>query len=317
MPDRVEPALAELKAHPPKGDQWSWELKWDGYRLAVHIEPQGVRILTRRGHDWTHRFPDIAEAARALGPATMIIDGEAVVLDDEGRPDFGLLQQSLGASGKSAGNRASDAILYAFDLIYLDGHDLRGVEYRSRRHLLEDTLSGSTGDVNGAIRLSETINADPVVLLENVCRLGLEGIVGKNLDQPYRSGRTGDWVKVKCVQSEAFLIVGYEPSTASPGGFGSLVLAAYRGHDIVHVGSVGTGFKQAEMDRLRKTLDQLRWKRKQPPVSFAEKADIVWVEPTLIAEIEFRAWTGDGKLRHASYKGLRERQDNADVYRLD
>lgn len=140
MPDRVEPALAELKAHPPKGEQWSWELKWDGYRLAVHIEPQGVRILTRGGHDWTHRFPDIAEAARALGPATMIIDGEAVVLDQEGRPDFGLLQQSLGASGKAAGNLASDAILYAFDLTYLDGHDLRGVEYRSRRNLLEDTL---------------------------------------------------------------------------------------------------------------------------------------------------------------------------------
>ena len=317
MPDRVEPALAHLKARPPIGNQWSWELKWDGYRLAVHIEPTGIRILTRGGHDWTHRFPTIAEAARALGPATMIIDGEAVVLDDEGRPDFGLLQQSLGASGKTAGNRASDAILYAFDLIYLDGHDLRGIEYRSRRHLLEDTLSGSTGDMNGAIRLSETIDADPAVLLENVCRLGLEGIVGKDLDQPYRSGRTGDWVKVKCVQSEAFMVVGYEQSTASPSGFASLVLAAYRGDEFVHVGNVGTGFKEADMNRLRKMLDKLRWKRKQLPVPYPGKADIVWVEPTLIAEIEFRAWTGDGKLRHASYKGLRERQDNADVYKLD
>ncbi|MDP9756746.1 UNVERIFIED_ORG: bifunctional non-homologous end joining protein LigD [Rhizobium sp. SORGH_AS260] len=313
MPDRVEPALAELKAHPPKGDQWSWELKWDGYRQAVHIEPTGVRILTRGGHDWTHRFPAIAEAARALGPATMIIDGEAVVLDEQGRSDFGLLQKSLGASGKTAGRRASDAILYAFDLIYLDGHDLRSVEYRSRRHLLEDTLN----DKDGAIRLSETIDADANVLLEHVRGLGLEGIVGKHLDQPYRSGRTGDWVKVKCVESEAFMVVGYEPSTASPGGFASLALAAYREHDLVHVGSVGTGFKEAEMIRLRKMLDKLRWKRKQPPVPFVGKSEIIWVAPTLIAEIEFRAWTGDGKLRHASYKGLRERQDNADVYRLD
>ena len=312
MPDRVEPALAQLKAHPPQGDQWSWELKWDGYRLAIHIEPTGVRILTRGGHDWTHRFPAIEQAARALGPATMIIDGEAVVLDDEGRPDFGLLQKSLGASGKTAGNRASDAILYAFDLIYLDGHDLRNVEYRSRRHLLEDTLNGH----DGAIRLSETIDADPAILLEHVGSLGLEGIVGKQLDQPYRSGRTGDWVKIKCVKSEAFMVVGYEPSTASPDGFGSLVLAAYRGDELVHVGNVGTGFRQAEMNRLRKMIDRLRWNRKQPPVPYAEKADIVWVEPTLIAEIEFRAWTADGKLRHASYKGLRERQDNADVYRL-
>ncbi|WP_210069006.1 non-homologous end-joining DNA ligase [Rhizobium leguminosarum] len=317
MPDRVEPALAQLKSHPPKGDEWSWELKWDGYRLAVHIEPQGIRILTRGGHDWTHRFPAVVEAARALGPATMIVDGEAVVLDEEGRPDFGLLQQSLGASGNQAGNRASDAIFYAFDLIYFDGHDLRGVEYRSRRHLLEDSLTGPKGDQDGAIRLSETFDTEPAVLLEHVCRLGLEGIVGKHLDRHYRSGRTGDWVKVKCVQSEAFFIVGYELSSASPAGFGSLVLAANRGADLVHVGSVGTGFKETEAIRLRRMLDKLRWKRKQPPVAYSGSADIVWVEPTLIAEIEFRAWTTDGKLRHPSYKGLRERQDNADVFRLD
>lgn len=104
MPDRVEPALAQLKAYPPPGDQWSWELKWDGYRLAIHIEPTGVRILARGDHDWTHRFPAIEQAARALGAAKMIIDGEAVVLDDEGRPDFGLLQRSLGASGRAPVN---------------------------------------------------------------------------------------------------------------------------------------------------------------------------------------------------------------------
>ncbi|NLS07286.1 ATP-dependent DNA ligase [Rhizobium sp. P32RR-XVIII] len=219
----------------------------------------------------------------------------------------------LGASDKKPGNRASDAILYAFDLIYLDGHDLRGVEFRSRRHLLEDTLDGK----DGAIRLSETLDADPAVLLEHVCGLGLEGIVGKHFDQPYRSGRTGDWVKVKCVQSEAFFIVGYEMSSAPPAGFGSLVLAAYRNADLVHVGSVGTGFKEAEAIKLRKMLDKLRWKRKQPPLPCSGSTDVVWVEPTLIAEIEFRAWTTDGKLRHPSYKGLRERQDNADVFRLD
>lgn len=153
--------------------------------------------------------------------------------------------------------------------------------------------------------------------MEHVRSLGLEGIVGKHLDQPYRSGRTGDWVEIKCVESEAFMVVGYEPSMASPTGFASLALAAYRDDELVYVGNVGTGFSQAEMTRLCKILDKLRWKRKQPPVAFAGKSDIVWVEPTLIAEIEFRAWTGDGKLRHASYKGLRDRQDNADVYRLN
>jgi bifunctional non-homologous end joining protein LigD len=199
MPKRVEPALAQLKSRPPKGDEWSWELKWDGYRRAVHIEPRGIRILTRGGHDWTHRFPAIEQAARALGPATMIIDGEAVVLDEEGRPDFGLLQQSLGASGKQAGNRASNAILYAFDLIYLDGHDLRNVEYRSRRHLLEDTLNGPNNDQVGAVRLSETLDGEPAVLLEHICRLGLEGIVGKHLDRPYRF-HVPQWQSVRKVR---------------------------------------------------------------------------------------------------------------------
>jgi bifunctional non-homologous end joining protein LigD len=158
---------------------------------------------------------------------------------------------------------------------------------------------------------------EPTVLLEHVCRLCLEGIVGKHLDRPYRSGRTDDWVKVKCIQSEAFFIVGYERSAASPADFVSLVLAAYRGDELVYVGSVGTGFREAETIRLRKMLDKLRWNRKQPPLPYSGSADIVWVEPTLIAEIEFRACSTDGKLRHPSYKGLRERQDNADVFRLD
>jgi bifunctional non-homologous end joining protein LigD len=124
-------------------------------------------------------------------------------------------------------------------------------------------------------------------------------------------------VKVKCVESEAFFIVGYQPLEASSAGFGSLVLAAYRGGEIVDVGSVGTGFSQVEAAKLRKMLDKLRWKQKRPPVAYAGKADIVWVHPTLIAEIEFRAWTADGKLRHPAYKGLRDRQDNADVLQLD
>ncbi len=312
MPERVEPALAQLKAHPPAGPDWGWEVKWDGYRLAVHIEPRGVRILTRNGHDWTHRFPAIAQAARALGPASMIIDGEAVVLDEEGRSDFGLLQQSLGASGKKLGNCASDAILYAFDLMYLDGHDLRGMEYRSRRHLLEETLNGQ----DGAIRLSEELDADPALLLEHARHLGLEGIIGKHREQPYRSGRTGDWVKVKCIESEAFFIIGYQPSATSPNGFASLALAAYRHSALVYVGNVGTGFKDAEASPLRAMMDRLKWRQKKPPVDQVDESGIVWVQPALIAEIEFRAWTDSGKLRQAAYKGLRELQDNADVFRL-
>lgn len=241
----------------------------------------------------------------------MILDGEAVVLDEAGRSDFGLLQRSLGASGKAAGRGVShEAVFYAFDLLYLDGHDLTGTEYRVRRHLLNDVLPQS----EGAVRISEEIDTDPEALFTHACELGVEGIIAKHADRPYRSGRTGDWLKIKCSRSEAFVIVGYEPSIAVPGSIASLALAAYRGHQIVYVGNVGTGLKHDEARGLRKTLDKLKVKK---PAVNVSGADIVFTSPTLIAEIEFRAWTLDGKLRHPSYKGLRDRQDNADIFRLD
>src|SRR6478736_4401596 len=147
MPTRIEPALALLQDTPPKGDAWIYEIKWDGYRLAVHVEPDNVRILTRGGHDWTDRFPSIADAARALH-RTMILDSEAVVLNEEGRPDFGMLQQALG--GRGGKRRSGEAILYAFDLLYLDGRDLTGLPFSERRQRL-DPIFGLT---EGAIRLS-------------------------------------------------------------------------------------------------------------------------------------------------------------------
>jgi bifunctional non-homologous end joining protein LigD len=307
MPERVEPCLALLKTRPPTGSDWLFEVKWDGYRLAIHIEPKGVRILTRGGHDWTHRFPAIAEAARNLGVATAIIDGEAVVLDENGVPDFGLLQNSLGHRG---GKRISEeASFFAFDLLYFDGHDLTDKELVSRRHLLEDLI----GKEGGVIKYSETIEGDGDNLLTEACRHGLEGIIAKRRDSSYSSGRSGDWLKIKCTQSESFFIIGWEPPSVARGGIGRLLLAAYRRHDLVYVGSVGTGFNERTATALRKDLEKL--KIAKPPVPIREKG-VQFVLPTLIAEIEFRAWTNDGNLRHASYKGLRELQDNAAVYNL-
>ncbi|WP_027681690.1 non-homologous end-joining DNA ligase [Rhizobium leguminosarum] len=308
MPDRIVPCLALLKPKPPKGPQWNFEVKWDGYRLAVHIEPKGVRILTRGGHDWTDRFPAIKQAALWLPVGTAILDGEAVVLDEQGRSDFGLLQQSLG--GRGGEKMSSDAIFMAFDLLYFDGHDLRNSELGMRRHLLEDLVpAGGQGD----IRLSEEIEADGDQLLANACEHGLEGIIAKDRNSAYRSGRLGDWLKIKCVQSESFFIVGYERSVAARAQIGSLLLAGRRGDELVYVGSVGTGFKESEAWRLRGMMDRIR--RTTPAIHYVgRRKDLVWLQPTLIAEIEYRAWIGDGKLRHASYKGLREVQDNAAVY---
>jgi bifunctional non-homologous end joining protein LigD len=305
MPERVEPCLALLRPTPPEGENWLYELKWDGYRLAIHIEPKGVRIITRGCHDWTDRFPRIAEAANKLGVGTAILDGEAVVLNTEGHSDFGALQRSLGGRG---GKRAStEAVFFAFDLLYFDGHDLTKTELAVRRHLLEDFLDGSVG----AVQLSEEAHGRGAELLANACKMGLEGIIAKHRDRPYRSGRTGDWIKIKCIQSESFMIVGYEQSDAARGGIGSLLLAARKGDGWVSVGSVGTGFKAADADYLRKTLDKLKTKR---PVVPLKGKNYIFAQPTLIAEIEFRGWTDDGNLRHASYKGLREVQDNAAVF---
>ncbi|MBY3086046.1 ATP-dependent DNA ligase [Rhizobium laguerreae] len=309
MPDRIEPCLALLKARPPKGDDWVYEIKWDGYRLSVHVEPTGIRILTRGGHDWTDRFPAIKQAALWLPVGTAILDGEAVVLDEQGRSDFGLLQQSLG--GRGGKKRSSEAIFMAFDLLYFDGHDLRKSGLDERRHLLEDLVpAGEQGD----IRLSEEIEADGDQLLASACELDLEGIIAKQRRAPYRSGRGGEWLKIKCIQSDGFVIVGYEKSTASFGGIGRLLLAARKGDELVYVGGVGTGFNERSAAELREQMDKLIISK--PAVDTGRKRNAVFVRPELVAEIEYRAWTHDGKLRHASYKGLREVQDNAAVYEL-
>jgi len=311
MPDRIEPCLALLKHKPPVGPQWAFEVKWDGYRVAVHLDHGNVRILTRGGHDWTDRFPAIAEAARNLGVAMAILDGEAVVLDEQGRSDFGALQQSLGGRG---GKKTSDAsVLMAFDLLYFDGHSLLNAELSVRRHLLEGIIPSGT---DGAIRLSEEVEADGAALLAAACEHGLEGIIAKDQNSPYRSGRGGEWVKVKCLQSDTFAVVGYEHSMAARAGIGALLLAAFEDGKLVYVGSVGTGFKESAAWKLREQLDKLV--AKKPAVEYGgRRKNVVWVRPRLFAEIEYRAWTHDGKLRHASYKGLRDLADAADVYEIE
>ncbi|MBX5189330.1 ATP-dependent DNA ligase [Rhizobium sp. NZLR3b] len=309
MPARIDPCLALLKPRPPKGPQWTFEVKWDGYRLAVHIEPKGVRIITRGGHDWTDRFPAILAEARRLPVSTAILDGEAVVLDAQGRSDFGMLQQSLGGRGGKITSR--DAILMTFDLLYFDGHDLTGTELSARRHLLEGLVPPGGED---AIRLSEEIDADGETLLRIACEHDLEGIIAKDRNSPYRSGRGGDWLKIKCVQSDGFAIIGYEKSSASFGGIGRLLLAARKGGELVYVGGVGTGFNERSAAELRTQMDKLIIAK--PAVDTGRKRNAVFVNPKLVAEIEYRAWTHDEKLRHASYKGLRDAADEATVHEM-
>lgn len=308
MPERVEPCLALLASKPPVGPGWAFEVKWDGYRVAVHNDAGGrLRILTRGGHDWRHRFPSIAAAAMALPADSFILDGEAVVLDQQGASDFGALQNALG--GRGGQRHAGLAILYAFDLLYLDGKDLRRLPLDERRRELEELI----GAGSPALRLSEEVVADGAAFLRHACAMGLEGIIAKRRSAPYRSGRGGDWQKVKCVQTETFFIVGYEPSPAALGGIGRLLLAAVKGDRLVYVGSVGTGFTTLKATELRDQLSDLL--TETPPVAKKAK-EVKWVAPVLAAEIAFRGWTTDGMLRHASYKGLRDEADIGDVYAM-
>lgn len=307
MPDRVEPCLAQLASKPPEGPNWAFEVKWDGYRLAVHLEDGKVRVLTRGGHDWTHRFPAIASDMLRLEATSAILDGEAVVLDDRGASDFNALQRALGRRGGKP--TATHALLYAFDLLYLDGHDLRKMGLADRRHMLASILPAK-----GSILMSEEVDADGSAFLKLACEMGLEGIIAKKRDAPYRPGRGGDWLKIKCVQSETFAIVGYEPSPAALGGIGRLLLGGRRGADLAYVGGVGTGLTTRSATELRQRLNAQT--RDRAPVPLKRKG-VVWVEPTLAAEIAFRGWTNDAKLRHASYKALREAADNAEIFDLD
>ncbi|RVE80787.1 ATP-dependent DNA ligase [Sinorhizobium meliloti] len=305
MPARIEPCVAMLVDKPPKGPQWAFEVKWDGYRLAVHVEPGRVRVITRGGYDWTRRFAAIAAEARQLGHESMILDGEAVVLDEKGRSDFGALQRALG--WKPSLHDPREILFFAFDLLYLDGHDLRREPLRERRRLLEPIVAG-------VIKLSEEVEADGDEFYRIACEHGLEGIIAKHRDKTYHSGRGDWWQKITCKRRDSFIIVGFEPSDVVPGALGRLLLAARKGNGLVYVGGVGTGWSHEMSTELRKLLEGIV--TKTPAVNLTRK-NAVFTEPRLVAEVEYRAWTGDQKLRHPSFKGVRERADEATVYSVD
>lgn len=290
---------------PPKGPDWAFEVKWDGYRLAVHVERDRVRIITRGGYDWTPRFASIAAEARQLDYETLILDGEAVVLDDQGRSDFGMLQRALGR--KPSLHDPREILFFAFDLLYVDGWDLRRLPLRERRWLLDPIVAGRTG----AIRLSEEVEADGEEFYRIACAHGLEGIIAKHREKPYRSGRSDCWQKITCRRRDSFVIVGYEPSVV-PGAIGRLLLAAKKGEGLVYVGGCGTGWSHQESIKLRELLDEIRDK---PAVALRRKG-AVFTRPVLVAEVEYRAWTDENKLRHPSFKGIRERADDSTVFEV-
>jgi bifunctional non-homologous end joining protein LigD len=291
-PHWIEPCIPTLVAKPPKGDRWRHEVKWDGYRVCVVIDAGKAKVRTRRGHDWSDKFKPIAVAAAALPCHNAIIDGEAVVLDAKGRASFSALQADLAAGGKAA-------MLYAFDCLFLDGRDLRKLPLTERREALEKLIGRPK---SGAILFSEEFEGDGAEFFKLASAHELEGIVSKRVDLPYHSGRSQDWLKVKCVQSDAFLIIGYQPD--GRGGIANLKLAIEENGALRYAGAVGTSFSDATMRMLREVLDPLEQNRSAVPSLKVKGA--VWVRPELYANVAYRGVTTAGELRHASFKGLRD-----------
>ncbi len=306
MPDFIEPELATLVSAAPEGPRWLHEIKFDGYRIQAHVEGGEVTLYSRGGLDWTEKFGrPIVDDLLALGVESAVLDGEIVVENASGLSDFASLQSDLSEG------RTDRFAYYLFDLLYLDGHDLRQAALSERKARLQALLSRPASK----LRFSEAFDADGDAVLKGACGLGLEGIVSKLKDAPYKSGRSGDWRKSKCIGRQEFVVAGYVPSTAMRGAIGSLLLGVQDEAGLVPVGRVGTGFSVKTAKALYKRLDAMR-RDESPfaaPLTADERRGVRFVAPELVAEVEFRAWTADRRLRHAAFRGLREDKLAKDV----
>jgi len=288
MPGFIKPQLATLKPKAPKGEQWLHEIKFDGYRIQIHINSGRKKVFTRNGLDWTKRFSAIAGALDIRGQA--IIDGE-VVVTHEGRTNFSELQAELAAG------RQDRLVYYAFDLLWRDG-DLRGLPQIERKQALLDLLGEN--DVELPVLYSKHLTGDGQQMFEHAVKLNWEGIVSKRADAPYRSERTEAWLKIKTIQKGKFPVIGF---VKDPTGVAALYLAKKEGKDLVYMGKVGTGWSRTVSSQIRKQLDTVvspKSKLTKP----IKKPKATWVEPTFVADIEYRDITSEGLLRASSFKGL-------------
>ena len=315
LPAALAPQLATLARAVPATGEWRFEVKFDGYRLLARIDKGRARLFTRQGNDWTSKMMSLAAEVEALGLKSAWLDGEIVVLDDNGAPNFNALQNAFDAS------RTDRIAYFLFDVPYLDGHDLRRVSLDARRALLKQRLGGKTSE---RLRFSDDFHADADRLLESACAMKLEGIIAKRADSPYVSQRAPTWLKLKCSERQEFVIAGFTDRANSASEVGGLLLGYYdEGGVLRYAGNVGTGWDSSTGASLRKRLAAIetpqspfapgtvkpgRWSKRSAGGEH-------WVAPELVAEVAFAEWTPDGSVRHASFQGLREDKPAAMVRR--
>ncbi len=298
LPDRLKPQLATLVEGVPRqaDPDWLYEMKFDGYRLLARLDHGEVRLYTRNGHDWAPKLPHLVGALRRMPLETAWLDGEIVMLADNGAPSFQALQNAFD------GERTGAILFYAFDLPYVTGRDLRGEPLRVRRAVLARVMDAAGGD---PLRLSDAFDAAPADLVASACRMGLEGIIAKRLSSPYVSRRSDNWIKLKCARRQEFVVVGYTDPQGARVGLGALLLAYHdEAGQLVYAGKVGTGFDDAGLAALRQRLQALETRQASVKAGGGGRGTH-WVRPELVAEVSFGEWTESGHVRHSVFRGLR------------
>ncbi|PZX00468.1 ATP-dependent DNA ligase LigD phosphoesterase module /ATP-dependent DNA ligase LigD polymerase module [Pseudomonas sp. 478] len=307
LPELLKPELATLVEKAP-GGEWSYEIKFDGYRIMARIDHDDVKLFTRNGHDWTHKLPRQAEALAALGLESAWLDGEMVVADEQGVPDFQALQNAFDSG------RSGNIVYYLFDMPYLNGVDLREVPVEERRVALSTVLNSNKDPL---LRFSDAFSEEPEALLNSACQMQMEGLIGKRLGTPYVSRRSSDWIKLKCKHRQEFVVVGFTDPKGSRNAFGALLLGLHDrdSGELRYAGKVGTGFNETTLKRIYEQLKPLQTKKSSvvnPPSGFDAKG-VHWLKPTLLAEVAFAEMTKEGSVRHAVFHGLRDDKPAEDI----